>query len=102
MSLIFTPDAVTLAHMVDRLATLKASIADLKKEEEEIKAGLIACNLPIIESCLYRCSIGQQNGRVTIDWQTIAEKLNPSRQLVTAHTVQGEPFHVVRLSSRKA
>jgi hypothetical protein len=102
MSIIFTPDAVTLSHMVDRLAILKATIATLKTEEEEIKLGLVATGLPIIESSLHRCSVGHQNGRTVIDWKTIAEKLSPSRQLVTAHTTQGEPFAVVRVSARKS
>ena len=102
MSITFTPDSVTLAHMVDRLALIKAQIANLKQEEEEIKLGLISLDLPIVESDLYRCSIGQSNGRIIVDWKTIAERLNPSHQLVTAHTTQGEPFAVVRVSARKS
>jgi hypothetical protein len=102
MSIIFTPDTVTLSHMVNRLAAIKASIANLKQEEEEIKAGLISLDLPIVESDLYRVSVAQCNGRVVVDWKAVAEKLNPSRQLVTAHTTQGEPFYAVRVSSRKS
>jgi len=101
MSIVFTPDAVTLAAMVDRLVTVKARIAELKHEEEELKLGLIACDLPIIESPLHRCSVGHCEGRVVVDWKTIAERLNPSYQLIAAHTTHGEPFAVVRVSARK-
>ena len=96
-----TLESKTLAYMVDRLAEIKAQCADLKHEEEEIKAGLVATGYPVIESTGYRASIAQCDGRVTIDWKTIAERLNPSHQLISAHTSQGAPYAVVRVSARK-
>ena len=101
MSLVFTPNAETLAFMVNRLAEIKAQCADLKHEEEEIKAGLIATGHPVIESNAYRASIALCDGRITVDWKTIAERLNPSHQLISAHTTQGEAYAVVRVSARK-
>ena len=92
---------VILSALVDRLAMIKASLADLKREEETIKAQLIDADLPIIESQAYRCSVAMCDGRTTIDWQTIAAKFSPSHQLVTAHTSQGASYAVVRLSARK-
>jgi hypothetical protein len=96
-----TLNPVILAACVDRLAMIKAIEADLKKEGDQIKAQLIDAELPVIESNAYRAAVSMCDGRVVIDWKAIAEKLEPSRQLVTAHTSQGAPFAVVRVSARK-
>jgi hypothetical protein len=92
---------VILSALVDRLAAVKAAAADLAAEEKSLKAELIAAGLPVIEGSAHRVAVSFCAGREVIDWQTIAEKLNPSRQLITAHTAQGEPFYTVRVSARK-
>lgn len=92
---------VILSALVDRLAVIKAQLADLTAEEKALKAELIAADLPVIEGTAHRVAVSFCPGREVIDWQTIAEKLNPSRQLITAHTAQGASFHTVRVSARK-
>jgi len=96
-----TDTPAILASMVDRLAVIKAQIANLTAEEKALKAELIAENIPVIEGTIHRAAISFCPGRETIDWQTIAAKFNPSRQLITAHTSTGAPFHTVRVSARK-
>ena len=88
-------ETVILSATVDRLATLKAEIARLKTEEDALKDVLI-------EGTQHRAAISHCAGRELIDWKTIAAKFNPSRQLIAAHTSQGEPYATVRLSARKA
>jgi hypothetical protein len=93
---------VVLSALVDRLAVIKAELADLTAEEKAIKAELIAADLPVIEGAEHRAAISHCAGRESIDWQTIAAKFNPSRQLITAHTSTSAPYTVVRVSARKA
>lgn len=85
---------VILSALVDRLAALKSQIADLTAE-------LIAAGLPVIEGSAHRAAVSLCAGRETIDWAAVAAKFNPSRQLITAHTVTGAPYHVIRVSARK-
>lgn len=91
-----------LALLVDRLAEVKALLADLKAEEEILKEALINSGEPVVESPNYRAAVSLLPGRVITDWKTVAEKLSPSVQLVTAHTKKGDEFYSVRVSSRKA
>jgi hypothetical protein len=95
-------ETVILSATVDRLATLKAEIARLKVEEDALKDVLIEAGLEVIEGTQHRAAISHCAGRELIDWKTIAAKFNPSRQLIAAHTSQGEPYATVRLSARKA
>lgn len=87
--------------VVDRLAQVKAQIAELQAEETTLKAELAATGEPVIEGMYHRASISSCDGKVVIDWRAIAEHFNPSRQLVTAHTSQGEAYVTVRVSARK-
>lgn len=93
---------IALAAFVDRLALVKAQIADLKAEEEQLKQLLIDSGEQVIESSSYRAAVSVVQGRVITDWKTVAEKLQPSVQLVTAHTKHGDEFYSVRVSSRSA
>lgn len=90
-----------LIAMVDELGSLKALIADLQTREKEIKAMLSDCGYQSVDGREYRASMSWQDGKISIDWRAIAEHFNPSRQLVTAHTSQGENFCTVRVSARK-
>jgi len=93
---------VLLAAAVDRLALIKAQIANLKREEDQLKDLLIDSGLESVEGQLHRAALSYCAGRELIDWKTIAAKLVPSRQLIAAHTSTGEPFYTVRVSARKA
>lgn len=95
-------EPVVLSATVDRLAVIKAEIARLKAEEDALRDALIDAGLEVIEGTQHRAAISRCAGREMIDWRSIAEKFNPSRQLITAHTSTGEPYFTVRLSARKA
>ena len=94
-----TPAILTAA--VDRLAVIKATIAELKTEENNLKQSLIDSGAAIVDGTLHRAAVSYCDGRTSIDWQSIAAKFNPSRQLITAHTSTGDPFYSVRVSARK-
>jgi len=90
----------TLGAVVDRLGQLRAEIADLEQVEKQLRAALIESGQDKIIGKLYKAAVIHSEGRTSIDWQTIAERFNPSRQLIAAHTKQGAPFAAVRISSR--
>lgn len=97
--------AVAIAGTVDRLAFIKAQIAALQTEETALKQTLIKTAERLGRDTLlgttHRATVAHTEGRITVDWKTIAERLNPSRQLITAHTTQGEPVTSVRLYAHK-
>jgi hypothetical protein len=79
----------TTAELVDELGTVKAEIADLEKREERLRAALIAAGVSEAEGTLFRCTVS--HGSVErVDWKAVAEKCQPSRQLVVAHTSMSE------------
>jgi hypothetical protein len=90
-----------ISFIVDRLAVVKAQIAELEKIEKEYKQILIDSGESAVVGTDHRASISYCDGREKTDWQTIAMRFNPSRQLITAHTSKGDAFHVVRVSARK-
>lgn len=92
---------IALAEYVDKLAMIKAAIADLQAEEAGLKADLIATGNTVIEGSLHRCAISHCEGREIIDWRAIAVRLEPSRQLISAHTSVGAPYDVVKLYAKK-
>ena len=92
---------VLLAAAVDRLALIKAQMANLKTEEDQIKAVLIEAGQAAIEGQLHRAAVSFCPGRNVTDWRSIAEHFAPSRQLITAHTATGAAFYMVRVSARK-
>ncbi len=90
-----------LAAAVDRLALIKAQLAQLSAEEKQLKEALTASGLDAIDGTAHRAAVSHCAGRVSIDWETIAAKFTPSRQLIAAHTSTGAPYTVVRVSARK-
>jgi hypothetical protein len=90
-----------LAAAVDRLALIKAQMAQLSAEEKQLKEALTASGLDAIDGTAHRAAVSHCAGRVSIDWETIAAKFSPSRQLIAAHTSTGAPSAVVRVSARK-
>ncbi len=86
--------------LVDTLGQLKAQIADLKKQESMIKTALIDGGQFEYEGALFRVTI-VDSIRETVDWKSIAAKLKPSRQLITANTTS-KTSTAVRCTARKA
>lgn len=94
-----TPAEITRA--IDELAAIRAEIAELKAKEETRRLFLIAAGITAADGTQHRVTISTTY-KVSIDWKTIAERLNPSTQLITAHTHKAEePTYTLRLSGRK-
>ena len=92
---------INFGDIVDQLLSVKAQLAELEAREKELKDCLVASGQTSIDGILARASVSYCDGREKIDWQTIAMRFNPSRQLIVANTTTGQPFHVVRVSARK-
>ena len=90
---------LNLVNIVDELGTVKAEIANLKAREEFLKKALEDSGETAIDGTLFRATVATSQ-RTNIDWKTIAEKLEPSRQLITAHTSVGYTT-AVRVTARK-
>ena len=97
-----TNPKVILSAVVDRMATIKAQIAALNDEQNNLRDTLIDSGLSTIDGTLHRASVSHCAGRTSIDWQSIALHFKPSRQLLTAHTHTGEPYYTVKLSGKPA
>ena len=91
-----------LGGVADRLGQIKAQLADLKKEEAELKDTLIDSGLAVVEGSFYRVAVSESEGKTLVDWRTIAEKFSPSRQLIKGNTSVGEAYFTVRVSARKS
>ena len=91
-----------LGGVADRLGQIKAQLADLKKEEGKLKQELIDSGLAAVEGSFYRAAITESEGKVLVDWRTIAEKFNPSRQLIKRNSSKGEAYFTLRVSARKS
>jgi hypothetical protein len=90
-----------LSLLVDQYARLKAQQAELNDELAYIKDKLVEAGVSPIEGETHRASVSLTSGRTTIDWQSIAMKFEPSRQLITAHTKKSDDFYTIRISARK-
>lgn len=90
-----------LGGIVDRLAIVKQEIADLKNEEIKLKQLLVDSGLAAVDGVYHRASVSESEGKIFIDWKTIAEKFSPSRQLIKGNTSQGEAYYTVRVTARK-
>lgn len=92
--------ADTLGAKVDRLGFIRAQLDQLAREADEIRAELEESGLPKIEGMFYKAGFSQCAGATRIDWQTIAKKLNPSPQLVRAHTKKGKAYTSLLLTAK--
>lgn len=91
---------ITAADAVDQLGFIRAQIADLQATEKTLKAAIEAAGTPRIEGRLYKAAVILSPGRISVDWQSVANHFSPSRQLITAHTSQGAAFSAIRVSAR--
>jgi hypothetical protein len=85
---------ITLTPSIDTLVneygSINAEITRLTKIKDSLSKDIKAMGAGTYETPVYKGLVYEVKGRVSIDWETIAMKFNPSHQLITAHTVPGE------------
>lgn len=70
-------------NLADQLGTIQAAIADLKKQEAALKGAILESGT--LEGDLFKATVVEAE-RSTVNWKAVAQKLEPSHQLVRAHT----------------
>ena len=93
--------AAALAAKVDELGALRAVIADLTKQADQIRTELEDAGLTAIDGQHYSASLTTVAGRTLTDWQTIAQRFKPSAQLIRAYTKTGKPSTRLNVTARK-
>jgi hypothetical protein len=93
--------AAAMAAKVDELGALRAVIADLTKQADQIRTELEDAALTTIDGQHYSATLTSVKGSNRIDWAAIAAKFKPSRQLVAAHTTTGKASTRLNLTARK-
>ena len=74
-----------LAALIDEAGAMDTEVKRLTKQLDAIKARIKANGTGDFGGFEFFAKVIESE-RVTIDWQTIAAKFEPSRQLVAAHT----------------
>jgi RNA-binding protein YlmH len=90
---------VDTTGLADELGIIRAKMADLKDREKEIREIMLEAGEKAFEDKKFRAVV-VESLRTYIDWKTVAEKLNPSRQLVTAHTTEKDVVSI-RVNARR-
>ena len=85
--------------LADELGIIRAKMADLKVREVEIREVMIAAGISAFEDKKFRAVV-VESLRTLIDWKSVAAKLKPSHQLVSAHTTQKDVISI-RVSARR-
>ena len=80
-------EEVSCAALADKIGELDAMIAPLAKQREQLAAQLKLAGAGRYTGQLWNATISE-SVVTKVDWESVAAKLNPSRQLVTAHTSQ--------------
>lgn len=90
-----------LNPLADEYGRIKAQIADLELRQKTIKDTFEKAGVVELEGDLFRCVLSNIAENVGPDWKAIAQKMNPSRQLVAAHQKTLKAAHTrVSVSAR--
>jgi hypothetical protein len=87
-----------LAQAVDQLGAIDAQIKALTKQADILKAAIKSQGPERYNGSEFSALVFESEGRTVTDWKSIAEKFEPSRQLITAHTTVGEPVRSIKLA----
>jgi len=79
-------DVSTSGAIADELGKLRAEIKALKDTQSGLEALLKMNKTALAEGDNYSLTISYGVIRESVDWKAIAAKLDPSHQLITAHT----------------
>jgi hypothetical protein len=85
-----------LTSTIDALGAIKAQIADLKAQEEALRAVLVEQGPGAYEGDLFRATVSESE-RATLDMAAVRAKL--SRQFIQANTIV-TPVVTVRVAAR--
>jgi hypothetical protein len=79
-------NVTTDGDIADGLGEVRAQIKKLQDQQAFLEGLLKAKGVTLAEGDAFRVSISYGVETSRVDWKSVAEKLKPSRQLLTAHT----------------
>jgi hypothetical protein len=94
-------DATDDGAVADELGKLRAEIDTLRNSAEFLEGLLKHKGVTEAESALFRVRITYGIETKRVSWKDVAAKLNPSRQLVQAHTRISTSDRVLVTAKRK-
>lgn len=95
-----SPSALTLVETVDRLLLLRAELKSLQDEARALEELIKDSGLSRIEG-VHGVANVTRSDVTRVDWAAVAKRLEPSRQLITAHTTHTERVQVRLAAHRK-
>jgi hypothetical protein len=84
--------------IIDECGAIDSEIKRLTKQKEALAAQIKSEGAGRYTGSFYEGLVYTSEGRVSIDWEAIALKLAPSRQLIAAHTKQAASVTSLKLS----
>ena len=94
-------DATDDGAVADELGKLRAEIDTLRNSAEFLEGLLKHKGVTEAEGALFRVRISYDVETRRVNWKDVAAKLNPSRQLVQAHTRVSTSDRVLVTAKRK-
>lgn len=88
----------SVQSIIDEYGSIDAEIKRLTKQKESLSVQIKESGAGRYTAAIYEALVYEVKPRVTVDWETIALKFNPSHQLITAHTKTGEPSLSLKVS----
>ena len=88
----------SVQSIIDEYGSIDAEIKRLTKQKESLSVQIKESGAGKFTGSIYAALVYDVKPRITIDWETIALKFNPSHQLITAHTKTGEPSLTLKVS----
>jgi hypothetical protein len=88
-------------YTIDTIGNLRAQIAELQAEIKGHEKALKSEGAGYYEGDLFAGTVSEVDTN-RVDWKAVAAKLNPSHQLVSAHTKQGTSVRLTVTARSKA
>jgi hypothetical protein len=88
----------SVQSIIDEYGSIDSEIKRLTKQKEALSVQIKESGAGRYTAAIYEALVYDVKPRITIDWETIALKFNPSHQLITAHTKAGEPSLSLKVS----
>ena len=92
-------DMSSTKTQADRIGELDAMMAPMQAERDQLAAIIKSAGPGTYEGLLWTAVVSASE-RESVDWKAVAGKLQPSRQLVTAHT-KTTPVVVLKIRGTK-
>jgi len=88
----------SVQSIIDEYGSIDSEIKRLTKQKEALSVQIKESGAGRYTASIYEALVFDVKPRITVDWETIALKFNPSHQLITAHTKTGEASLSLKVS----